>query len=672
MNKKRKWLKIVVGVAIIAVGGFLISTFVAQGSLPAMAYTELSRGDLIDSLSTMGSVESIEKRYIHSTIGLTVREVSVEVGDYVHAGQVLALLDTDNLELDIAARWAELNLAQESAQKQLEITEQAYNESAVNIRQGTNSQILNAESSFRTAEANLNTALINFNNALRDNNENTDPQVRTAMTNLEAAQRTYNDALRDYNQRSDPQIRTARVNLDTAQRNYDEALSDYIENTDPQIQTMALNLEIAQRNYDDALSDMQNNLNANISGAESALVNAEIELDIRRRAFEDHRILYDVDGVSREELQRAEDAYIAAQNMFSDAGVTLDTAGNAQTRSLEQLESALESAQQNYDNAVIAQRRVLDQAESSLASARTAYENALSVQRHTLEQAENSLRSARTALENALSTQIRSLEQAETSFSSSRTALESAQSVLDAARVNANQDLERLRGNVETAEISTNVEPQLIAIQRLERQLEDSIITSPVFGTVTAVFAREGAAGTGLLFVIEDIDNLKINTRIREFDVGRVRPGMSVSIRSDSTGNAVYAGELSMIEPAAIKNAAGATDTVSDIEFGAEIQVAEQSGLLIGMEARLTIEIEKRENVFMLPYDAIELYEDGTGVIYVAEEERPNQYIARRMEVETGLETDFFVEIMGAGLYDGMKILNDTDQITEGMSLALN
>jgi len=672
MNKKRKWLKIVVGVAVAAVGGFLISTFVAQGSLPAMAYTELSRGDLIDSLSAMGSVESVDKRYIHSTLGLTVREVSVEVGDFVHAGQVLALLDTDNLELDIAARRAELNLALESAEKQLEITEQAYNESAINISQGTNSQILNAESSFRTAEANLNTALINFNNALRDNNENTDPQVRTAITNLEAAQRTYNDALRDYNQRSDPQIRTAWVNLETAQRNYNDALSDYIDNTDPQIQTMALNLEIAQRNYYDALSDMQNNLNANISGAESALATAEIELEIRRRTLEDHRILYEVDGVSREELQRAEDAYITAQNMFSDAGVTLDTADNAQIRSLEQLVSALESAQQNYDNAIIAQRRVLDQAESSLASARTAYENALSVQRHTLEQAESSLRSARTALENALSTQVRSLEQAETSFSSSRTALESAQSVLEASRVNANQDLERLRGNVETAEISTNVEPQRIAIERLERQLEDSVITSPVFGTVTAVFAREGAAGTGLLFVIEDIDNLKISTRIREFDVGRVRPGMPVTIRSDSTRDAVYTGELSMIEPAAIKNAAGETNNVSDIEFGAEIQVDEQSGLLIGMEARLTIEIEKRENVFMLPYDAIALYEDGTGIIYVAEEERPNLYIARRMEVETGLETDFFVEIMGEGLFEGMRILNDTDQITEGMSLALN
>jgi multidrug efflux pump subunit AcrA (membrane-fusion protein) len=250
--------------------------------------------------------------------------------------------------------------------------------------------------------------------------------------------------------------------------------------------------------------------------------------------------------------------------------------------------------------------------------------------------------------------------------------MESAQAVLDASRVNANQDLERLRGNVETAEISTNLEPQLIAIERLERQLEDATITSPVFGTVTAIFAREGAAGTGLLFVIEDVDNLKITTRIREFDVGRVRPGMSVTIRADSIGDAVYTGELSMIEPAALKNAAGETNTATDIEFGAEIQVMEQSDLLIGMETRLTIEIEKRENVFMLPYDAIELYEDGTGAIYVAEEVRPNQYIARRMEVETGLETDFFVEIMGYGLVEGMRILNDADQITEGMSLALS
>jgi multidrug efflux pump subunit AcrA (membrane-fusion protein) len=515
-KKRGRRLKIGVGALIAVVGCVAFFAYSAQGVLPAMSYTELSKGEIIDSLSAKGSVESVEKRAVYSTLGYTVMRVDVEAGDRVTAGQTLAALDTENLELDIAGRKADLSVSQQNSLKQLENSERVYGEAAENLDNGTNSQILSAESS----------------------------------------------------------LKTARLNLGNAQKSYDEALYDY-----------------------------ENNADTRVTSAESALVSAELDLAIKKEALETASALHAAGGATQDELRRAEDAHTMAQNKHTDAV------------------ASLESAQ-------VAQKRALDQAERSLQSARLSLDNALAA--------------------------------------------------LDAAQVNALQDIERLKSGVESAEITTNLDSQLIAIQKLEKQLEDSVIASPIDGTVTAVYAKEGAAGSGLLFVVEDTENLKIVTKIREYDVGRVRPGMAAAIKSDSTGDAAYKGIIDKIDPAAAKNAYGDTNTAGDIEFGAEILVSERSDLRIGMETRLTIEIERKDGVYKVPYDAILLNEDSSGTVFVAAEEEPGRagqaggrYVARQVRVETGMESDFNVEIRGDGLGDGMKILNDASAVADGMALTL-
>ena len=113
--------------------------------------------------------------------------------------------------------------------------------------------------------------------------------------------------------------------------------------------------------------------------------------------------------------------------------------------------------------------------------------------------------------------------------------------------------------------------------------LERSIIRSPIDGTVTAVVAREGSAGMGLLFVVEDTDNLRVMTSFRESDLSLVETGMEVTITSDATGNAEYAGVINRIHPTA-------TAIASVAEFEAEVLVtSEDTSLRIGTSARLDI-----------------------------------------------------------------------------------
>jgi len=113
--------------------------------------------------------------------------------------------------------------------------------------------------------------------------------------------------------------------------------------------------------------------------------------------------------------------------------------------------------------------------------------------------------------------------------------------------------------------------------------LERSVIRSPIDGTVTAVVAREGSVGMGLLFVVEDTDNLRVMTSFRESDLSLVETGMGVTITSDATGSAEYAGVISRINPAAMTFAPVA-------EFEAEVLVtSEDTSLRIGVNARLDI-----------------------------------------------------------------------------------
>jgi len=113
--------------------------------------------------------------------------------------------------------------------------------------------------------------------------------------------------------------------------------------------------------------------------------------------------------------------------------------------------------------------------------------------------------------------------------------------------------------------------------------LERSVIRSPIDGTVTAVIAREGAVGMGLLFIVEDINSLKIITNFREYDLDKIETGMEVQISSDATGEAVYTGIINRINPAA-------TVFAPVTEFEVEVLVTSNyTSLRIGTTARLNI-----------------------------------------------------------------------------------
>ncbi len=258
------------------------------------------------------------------------------------------------------------------------------------------------------------------------------------------------------------------------------------------------------------------------------------------------------------------------------------------------------------------------------------------------------------------------LNQSETNYLLAVTTYDKAVSSLATTKIKVEQDLMIAEANLKNAEAAYQNDTQQIALQKLEKNLADSLIKAPLDGTVTAIYAKVGSPGSGLLFIIEDTETLIITAYVKEYDIGHIQKGQKVTIKADATGDVLLQGEVVKIAPTSAKSATGDTIVSSTAEFETQIAVLDHdTGLKIGMNTRLEIILEKKDGVYALPYDAVTVNAEGRSIIYAVTNENSKPLI-KELVVDTGMETDFYTEVWGDGLSEGMMILNDAAGINSG------
>ena len=305
------------------------------------------------------------------------------------------------------------------------------------------------------------------------------------------------------------------------------------------IAQLKVDLEMAHQNRQEAERNLRNSTNPHVLNARAALSAAEANLVDVQRSY---------DNALSDFNDRNNAQVLGAESELRNARLGLET-----------IETAHESLVVLHRAGAISQHE-FRQSENALAAAQSRYRDAVA-----------SYDNVNTALRRNLD-QLGELRRA--AVDSRRL----AQETLSAATAAASQEADILGSAVAGMEIS---------LQILQRQLEDSLLKAPVSGVVTAVLAREGSIGSGLLFVIEDTDNLRIKTRVREYDIGRIHEGMEVTITSDATGNNVHKGIINRISPAAVQSPSPI------VEFEVEVDVvSENTGLRIGMNVRVGIDLE--------------------------------------------------------------------------------
>ena len=670
MSKKKKIIGVVCGVVAVAVvGGYLLLN--QNSGAAVMVSTEtLQQMDLQNTVSLTGVVESETDRKVYSTLSYLVESVNVQVGDVVQAGDVLAQLDTEQLEMDIAQQQAAVDASNSQSAHQIEVNRKAYENAVENYENGLDSNAISAESGVNQAESSLTQA---------------EYGVDSAQLQVDAAEAAVRDARENYYITRDQlngNVDDAREALDDAEDALAEAEAAYNEavaEANSQVADTKAAMDAADKALKQAEADWNNFQDIHRQEYEDA----QNEWSAAKKIYEDAAIIYNqAVAAGSENVEQAEEEMNKAKAAFNAAQIKYDQVKEArepEQAKYEAAQAAYKEAEAAYTSASATAQTVANSAQSGVASAQTGVASA-EAQLDAARDARNG--STLTQLEQGIDTARRSVDSAELQEDIAKAQQDAAEQSADTAKQqqaatenSIAQQIDTLKDNLIGSQIAAqSTKSQEIAIQSLQKNLDDATITAPVSGVVTAVYAEEGQPGNGLLFVIEDTDALKITTNIREYDVGNIEVGMPVVIRSDATGDKEISGTVTYIAPAANKTENGNTLTADDstVEFEAEVQVNDaDSGLRIGMNTRLTVLLEERSDVYGVPYDSVVEKADGSEVVYAVEpsSEKEGSYVVTEVPVTTGLETDFYIEVSGDGITDGLSIVSDPQSVAPGMEV---
>ena len=411
--------------------------------------------------------------------------------------------------------------------------------------------------------------------------------------------------------------KSAQISLDSAQNSYNTgviAQEQAVRAAKQNLEAMQDALTTAEEQYNDALEDYNS---------------GKLELTLQ------------VDA----EYTQAQYAYTSAKKVSNDLYLAMREKEHAAENEPDNAEAQQEyaAARAEYEAAQVQ----TDNAKAAFDAAREVYEN------------------KDTQVESLLDDYRDAVTDAQENVSDAEVALQEAEEQRELA-------LHGYSNSVSSAQIAADQTVTEMNLADAQENIDKCTVTAPAAGTVTAVYVNEGEsnASGSLLFVIENLDELEIVTSVREYDIASLAVGMPAEIKTDATGDTVYSGQVKDIAITAQKDAYGNTVSSSNAEFDVTLSVDPgEGGLLVGMNGRATITTDSTEGVLAVLYSSLGYDEDGAPYVMAARPQDDGTLVVEKVPVETGVETDFEVEVISDALAEGDLILDDPTAVAEGTVL---
>lgn len=385
--------------------------------------------------------------------------------------------------------------------------------------------------------------------------------------------------------------------------------------------------------------------------------------DLEKQIARAKESLTDQTEQTQEAYDKALKSYNEAKKDYDDAVTAAGDAEDDYYDSWDDLNAAV--------NQVSALQADYDSKQSQLSSMLTEYNGAVSTYGVDSDEAkaakdryeqfkEGAAKDAQTALENAQMTTgyqslVQTKDQAVAAWEQAKTAKEQAEKQLETA----SESLDTAKKKLDNSGSSDTLED-------LQEQLTKCTLTAETSGTVTSLNATVGSICSDTVATIQDTNALKIAVTIQEYDVPNVSIGMKARITSDATDGEI-SGTLTQISPTATAATGGQSSSSSSGTFSAEVSVdGASSGLLIGMNANVEIVQSTTDDVFVVPYDAVGTENDGTKYVMVKTGGDGADATFEKVTVTTGAENDYYIEISGDALSEGMEVRSSaSDDSTE-------
>jgi RND family efflux transporter MFP subunit len=439
-----------------------------------------------------------------------------------------------------------------------------------------------------------------------------------------------------------------------------------------QLEEAQANLDITQAKLDKLLAGATEE---EIQIAQTTVDNARASLGQTILSLEDTRVkgVEDLRAACEDALNTLDDAYLKIQNAFNTADLIqktyftrtdqggvrvrenrdiikkaknqvkpfLDTAKN--TEAEEDIDLALSEVKKALNSTAEALRIIRDTCDEPI------YRNTVSsTSKSSLDTQRGYIYTALTNITNAQQTISLTKITNTTNLNTAQSKVETAEGSLKAAE----DELTKLIAPPREEDVNlygAQVVQARTQVKLLENQIEDTILKSPVTGQIIEVNKKEGEIVKAALqdvvaSVLSDIP-FEIEADIYEEDVAKIKVGNEVDISLIAFTEETLIGKVLSINPSE-KVVEGVVYYEVSIGFADP-----PSGVKPGMTADLIIRTDSRENVLVVPEDAI-LEKNGKATVQFLEQGQ-----VKEKEIEVGLfGTNDMVEVI-SGLREGEEII---------------
>ncbi|MBN1494621.1 HlyD family efflux transporter periplasmic adaptor subunit [Candidatus Peregrinibacteria bacterium] len=632
----REILKKRIVLAVIAIAGIIILLNIFVFNKPSQEYVlaEVVKGEIIQTVDVTGGIKADPTIDLHFQKGGKVKEILVKAGDYVDKDQLLASLENQTLELEIARMRANLDYANAQYEK---------------TRAGAKyEEILIAEAEVKSADASFDAALIELDNT-----------KKLSTSNISLATLAYQIATDNKNAAYNEYLNTVALTTKELEN---------LELTGDTKQSLALNnaYNSAKTLMDGLFPLMQDGFYVaegiiGIRGSGYFLLDQHTKTQLKynyhspaQTDYNAARELYQTltTESSTDEIDEVLAASIKAANslllLLSQTGYELERLPYDRT-DLEELIKQVKAQSSSLSGAILN----LQDAQNTISTLRTGslqdietlkltYQLQIDAAENKYKQTENALLEAGHSLEQAKLNSEISIKNAEALAALKKAGLDSAQAGLELKKSPAR--------NVDLAPLAAQASQAQIALLMAERDYKDSQIYSPINGKVTYVSGDVGenitVSETGLKsFITVHAADLIVEANVPETDIVKINKEDKVTMTIDAFDfTEKFYGEVITIDPA---------ETVVQGVIYYKIKTAftsKDERIKSGMTVNLEIETEKREDVLMLPVRAIK-YEDSKKYVEIPGLQKPE-----KVYVTTGIENDQYAEVI-SGLNEGDKVI---------------
>lgn len=646
---------------------------------PSQPTFEVTRGSITDVIQATGRVVAVQQQDLYFRVPGNLDNIYVNVQDKVTKGEVLAALDTSTLKKQIARDQAAVDAAKLDLQKaQVTVAtanvgsdqdiksadagvlsaQAAYDSANAKLQALTNptaSDVAKAQAGVTTAQANLATAQLKLQ-ALQAGAVPADRQkAAAAVAAAQTAVTVAKEKLAEVQAGPTPtDIALAKAKLQSAQDSFNAAKATYLafQNgptaADQQKAQLAVTdaknaLYAAQTSRDAACAKAPAIGKAECDAANASVNTAQSNLDAAQQA------LSQVGTVSDTDKMKADAAYQQAQADLTAAQAAYTAATQAaQPTDIAQAKDAVAQAQAGLQQAQAAQAGLAPTA------------NQIAQAKQDVASAQAGVDAANATLQGVLNASPEAVRQQADAVAQANAAVSQAEN--NAAKVRALAGA----GNTNTINLAIyqkKIDQAQLQLDGDNDQLSQMQVVAPFDGIVIATNGQAGDkvnAYTAIVTVANP-SQLQIAVSVPQDQLTKVVVGQQATMLLDAFPNKTVTGVVSALPAvsAAPSSSSGSPDSGSTAPTQPQGTVVDTSpkitpnwpgpGAVLGQLARVTIIVQKKDNVLMIPTNTVNKINNRTFVML------DDQGRQKPVDIQIGIQTDTQTEVI-SGLTVGQKV----------------